>query len=303
MKKNYCISSVLSIPQGMDRVQFTENGRIYPSSRNTVQHLREFRSTGSKLPIIIHWDFVYIISRYCMMKKSVQRDIINHMAELLNYADSDGHIEGVIMHTDWPLRKEVTKSANPEATIRAAYSSALWDTDECVNLVLSDINPVTQSILKFADDITAKLGHAPKTKVLLECTTKMGPQEEGSMNYLLSLIKGHSYLSDVYGIVYDTEHAFAGTGEWLDVATLKNINDSLCQVVVHLNTVPEKVKPKSRLDRHSDNTIFECSRNTAQYYEKYAEALDQAGIPWVREVHEDIMSRELSQIADSLCKK
>ena len=121
----------------------------------------------------------------------------------------------------------------------------------------------------------------------------MGPNGEATIQWLIELFHKYPALSSVFGIAYDTLHQYAVDGTWLTTAEVKEINDHICPVIVHLNTVPEEVTPGSRRDRHSLTTIYECSKNTADYYKAYAKSLDKAGIVWVREVKEETMLREL----------
>ena len=65
---------------------------------------------------------------------------------------------------------------------------------------------------------------------------------------------------------------------------------------MHLNTIPAEVSPCSCKDRHSETDISECSLNSIDYYKAYSESLDKLGIPWVREVKEEAMTRELNLI-------
>lgn len=300
MKKCYTIGSLQNIPTDLDRIQFTENRRIFPTQRRTVDHLINFRKQEKlqhkdPTPIIIHWDFVYIVSRYSMMSDKMKKACVDHMCQLINYSDADKHIDGIVMHTDWPIQKAVMNAEDKVAAAKQAYSSGMWNQSRIQSILESGQDVLTISILEFFDDIKEALGRVPHTKIYLECTTKLGPNDEGSMTHLMSLFAEAPYLNEVYGICYDTEHTFAGTGEWYDVTELKKITDH-CKVIVHLNTVPAEVKSCSRRDRHAETTIKECSLHNENFYRTYAELLDSYNIPWVRELHEEATLKEIQQL-------
>lgn len=295
MKRCYTISpleQVFEIPD-LYTAQFTLNGRIFPSRRKTIEHLDNLFLHGSKCNLLIHWDFIYICSRYGMFVEHIQRAIINELVSLLKYASKQPLIKGIVMHTDFPVRRELTTTLYLDNALAKYYNSQVWDINAIrTHIGVNDI--VEYSICKFATDLASQINFPLNAKVLLENTTKIGPNNEGSLEWLVSLFHKYPYLSEVCGLVYDTEHHFAITGEWLSIDSVLELT-KISTVAVHLNTVPKQVKPGKGLDRHSDNTICECSQNTKDFYIEYSRALDANNIYWVREVHTETMFRELKQ--------
>lgn len=293
MKACYTISpleQVLEIPN-LFTAQITLNGRIFPSRRKTIEHLENVYSQGAKCNLLIHEDFIYICTRYALFVDHIQRAIIAEIVSLLKYGTRNNHIKGIVMHTDFPIRRALLSSKVLDTEIEKYYKSQVWNHSFIKEHVLA--NDIAEaSICKFVTDLSAQIDFVPSFKILLENTTKVGPSNEGSLEWIVHLFKKYPYLSNICGIVYDTEHHYAITGEWLSVESLQDLS-KLTQIVVHLNTIPKEVKPGKGLDRHSETTISECSVNTQAFYEAYAKALDDNSIYWVREVHSDTMFREL----------
>lgn len=298
MKRNYTSNKIkdVSLMKSLEVVQFTLNGRIHPSKRKTVNLLKEVRGLGVENKLIVHMDFIYIAPRFAMFNDGTKRAIINEICSILRYAETDKNIVGIVMHTDWPIQKKINDTEFKLQYIADNYSGPLWNTLAIQNLYeFDEFNTVFEkSIVEFGEALINAYGKRPPIKVYLENTTKIGPNKEGSLQSILDILVSHHNLVDVYGVCYDTEHHYAVTGEWLstdDIKDLRNITD----VIVHLNTVPKEVKPCSGKDRHSETTIAECSYNTKEFYQAYADGLSSLGIPWVREVHESTMFRELEQ--------
>lgn len=295
MNKCYTIPSITDIPLvNMDRVQFTENSRTFPTSRRTTEHLQKVRQEGCKTPILIHWDFVYIVSRYAMMSDSYRKAVCIHLTNLLKYAEHDPGVEGIIMHTDWPIAKEVIKAQDPVAYASQYYQGKnMWNVEAIRSLLATNEDVLITGLCMLRADLMQSFGRAPRCKILLENTVHLGPNSEGSVGYFQSLFNDFPELTEFYGLCYDTEHEYAATGKWWSIDEVEQLKSIIGNVAVHLNVVPSEVKPKSRKDRHSLNTIEECSLNTSAYYKAYASALDALGVPWVREVKQETIEREL----------
>lgn len=292
MRKCYTISPIKALTEieGLELGQFTLNGRMFPSKRRTVENLKEvYNDMKCGVDSIVHYDFIYIISRFSMFSNSVKQAVIDEVVSILKYADECGKVKGVIMHTDFPLRKEVQSVTDKAQYIKDNYTSSVWDSVKIINNV---DNLTESSILEFYNEL--KRRGEFKTKVFIENTTKIGPQNEGSLDWILDLFKTHPELKNYFGLVYDTEHHYAVSGQWLSIEDIKSIKNTGLDVIVHLNTVPKDVKPCSRKDRHSETTIFECSLNPSHYYENFTTELDQLGIIWVREVKSETMLREIN---------
>lgn len=296
MKRNYTVAGIKALYElpRMDCCQITLNGRQFPSSRKTVAALQSLREAGIYVPIIVHYDFIYIVSRYLMFKKAVQEAIMEELTGLDAYASKDNNILGIVMHTDWPVKKEFRTSLNKPQFITDNYSGSLWDTILIKDhLSLIDNGAIVEaSICKFYSDFKEHIG-SNHVKVYLENTTKVGPDKQGTLQWLTNVIHSHD-MESVFGIVYDTEHHYAVTGEWLEEPDIKTLQSNY-DLIVHLNTVPKNVKPFSNKDSHSFTTISECSLHDKLYYNQYSNMLDTLGIPWVREVKEETMLREWNQ--------
>ena len=175
------------------------------------------------------------------------------------------------------------------------YKGAVWDTDAIkgsTELIDSGFI-IEKSICEFYKDFKEHNANI-SVKVFLENTTKVGPSMQGSLKWIEDVIVEHD-MQDVYGIVYDTEHHFAVTGEWLEECKIKLLKDKF-DIIVHLNTVPSDVVPGSKKDSHSFTTIQECSQHSLEYYQQYINMLESYSIPWVREVKEETMEREWKQL-------
>lgn len=290
MKQCYTIGSINNISNDFYTAQFTENSRINLTSRRSAETIRKLRAKGVKTNIIVHQDFIYIASRYIMFNDRVKRSILDY---LKSYNGTD--VVGIVMHTDYPIKQEVFKHADTLKAISDSYKYGVWNESAILDAYKRG-NIVEESIIAFANDI---VNEGITTRIYLENTTSIGRDSEGSngvstIQYLINLFHKYPELHNVFGIAYDTCHQYAVDGVWLSVDEVVNIHKTLCPVIVHLNTIPQEVTPGSRRDRHSLTTIYECSVNTSDYYEAYADALDKAGILWVREVKQETMERELN---------
>jgi len=292
MKRNYTISGLKSLQDlpSLGIAQFTLNGRQFPSNRRTVDNIKELRAKGCHTKLIIHYDFIYIISRYVMFKDSVRQAIISEICSIMDYAEHDKNVLGIVMHTDWPIKKEFQKAEDKKQFITDNYNSSVWDPVKIWDHI---DNVVENSIVLFSEHLTKMYGRFLPIKVYLENTTKVGPHNEGALSWLMDLFARCPRLHHAFGIVYDTEHHFAVTGRWIDAEDVYKMYQAGTDVIVHVNTVPKEVIAGSCKDRHSETTIAECSVNSKEYYEAYTNYLDSKNIPWVREVHEETMFREL----------
>lgn len=296
MNKNYTISNLNSVSEFPDLniCQVTLNGRNFPSTRKTVENIRKFRNSGFTTKVVLHYDFIYLVSRYILFKPHVRQAIIEEIRRINDYCSLDNNVLGIVMHTDWSLKKDYYKSNDKVQFIRDNYNSSLWDTEYIVSIQdkLDDYSFLEKSLVLFAEDFW-KAVKTINIKILLENTTKVGPTDQGSLDWILDFIV-RTRTESVYGIVYDTEHDYAVTGNLLrnlDFITSKGIS-----LLVHLNAIPSEVKSKSKKDRHSNTTLKECSCKTLSDYENYISYLEDNNIPWVREVKEETIKREIEQL-------
>jgi hypothetical protein len=99
---------------------------------------------------------------------------------------------------------------------------------------------------------------------------------------------------DVFGICWDTEHAFASNDIIIDsYEAVEALLKVVPKLLVHLNTIESGVKRGNFKDRHSKTTIFECAEFDKDYYLRLVEMLDKLNIPYLREVKEETMFVEL----------
>lgn len=290
---NYCIPSIDKLKEfckSSDEFgQITLNSRIFPSRRNTLTHLEQIPDKS----IIVHYDYIYIISRYLFLSFGVQQAILEEIYSLL----SSPKVRGIIMHTDFPFRKEVVE--NPKKDIvDKFYSKSLYNKDAIYpylnNICILDL--LEDSVLAFYDDFVIKSGNKEiYSKIYLENTTKIYSQfiNHGTLDNVVKLLETHPKLKTLFGICIDTEHDYAATGRY--VTNFKPYLNLGTDIIIHLNTIPKAVKPKLCLDRHSETTIFECSLNKPDTYLEIADTYKEVDI--IREVNYKTMQRELKQIA------
>lgn len=302
---NYTILSLRSLNElpKMNCVQFSLNSRTFPGRRQTVSLLKELHPYHNS-DVIIHYDFIYIASRYAMFKRDVKDAILAECAQIMQYACNDSHIKGIVMHTDWSLKKKIGKTSD-FFKVCQEYQGSVWDL-VAIQCDIKDFysNWLEHNIYKFYSDLfwyikrnNMKVG----CKIYFENTTKIGPDGyQGTLAHLKTMLEQHPEMTELCGLAIDTEHYFAVHGEYPDIQELCRLcKGSDIDVIVHLNTTPKEVKPKSGKDRHSETTLFECSVKDSGYYSTMAQFLTDSRVPWVREVKEDTMYREMKQIEDA----
>lgn len=291
MINSYTISGLKSLKDlpKLKTAQFTLNSRTFPSKRKTVNLLKEV--PHDKTDIIIHYDYIYVISRFGMMSDEVQNAIIGEIVDIMNYSKTDERIKGIIMHTDFGLRKEVYKSNSCKDLIPTIYNRSLWDVSKILDMSNSLETFTFQNIDKFYHKFMECWGSQEiPLKIYLENTTKVGPSEQGSFDSIVSYLDAHTDQCNLFGVCFDTEHYFAVSGEYKLRDIISKVNGK--SLIVHLNTVPQGVEQKSLKDRHSETTVFECSYKDVETYISYVNMLEGLNIPYVREVHEETMYRE-----------
>lgn len=235
--------------------------------------------------IYLHWDFIYIPTRYLMLRYSVKQQLLKKLADFYRWASEDLRVKGIVMHTDYPLRYEVLQNYS-ESSIEKYYSKSMYDT-----AVIKKLSPLTiceLSIKEFYKDIKKCLKSS--CPIFLENTCKVY-KETNSYNTICNLIQ---HLSDVYKMCLDTEHYFAVEGVYPDF--LSDFSNSNLPNLVHLNTIPASVRPKSRLDRHSTTTIFDCSVHSPQDYISLSSNLQSVGIDCIRELDYQFVLKEIEQL-------
>ena len=174
------------------------------------------------------------------------------------------------------------------------YSSGFWKIEDAQKLVDNMDNVLNINLFEFCNTLERTLVERniqSPIKVYLENTTKVGPDLQGNFDSLYKFCKTHNFPH--IGLCLDSEHYYAveGTFPW-DISIID------VPLVYHLNTIPEEVAPKSFKDRHSFTTLSECSLNTLDQYLILIDNLNKNKIPFVREVKEETMFREMEQLQE-----
>lgn len=290
----YSISSLNQIAElpKLRTAQITLNGRQFPSKRQTVSLLRRM-SPYHNTKIIIHYDFIYVASRFAMFNDSVQDAIVNEIVDILKYSETDKLVSGIVMHTDFPIKKKYVNNGKIKPNVSESYTGTLWNTDAVVELTQDLDTLLVKNLDHFYNKIKEKYTGSTNCKIFLENTTHVPDYNDtiGSVSYLKDYIIKNNR-QDLFGLCYDTEHGFAVDGVFPSIELLSTLNKEL-PLMVHLNTIPKGIKPKSKKDRHSTTTIYDCSVNSAETYLEYVSFLRESNILFVREVKEDTMFEEV----------
>lgn len=289
---NYCIGSPTDLEgQSLDVAQYTLNGRQHPSKRYTLNALKKCAPLYSDTDLIVHYDYIYIVSRYGMFGDSTRTPIIKEVTDVLCY--DNPRIKGLVMHTDFPIKSSVLYDSSKVAS---EYGGNLWNQQRITDAIGMD-DSVEWSISRFHEDLKeylASKGLEPKRKVYLENTVHLGPMGQGSVAYLRDLVVRNGW-GDLLGVCVDMEHEYAATGlDYVDLDLFKELTD--VSLMVHLNAIPDEVKPCNHKDRHSATTLSECSVRDIDSYSKLIDHLDASDIPWVREVYTETREREQMQL-------
>lgn len=302
MRKCYTIPSLksLSTLPKLDTVQFTLNGRVFPAKRNTVKLLQDCKDD---VDIIIHYDFIYIISRYLFFASRVRKAIIEECVSICDYAETDSRIKGIVMHTDFPISSVVLNSSTPVECVSTNYNSSLWDTTKVVSAVASNNYDyiVNESIDQFYLDFKSVATKEYRCKIYIENSTK-SYKDSSTLKGLTAYFFQRPFTTDVFGLCVDTEHSYATGGVFPEYNVfLASLQHNKVPFIVHLNTIPDGVASNSRLDRHSFTTLQECSVNCFFFYKRYINYLESNSIPYVREVKQETMLREIEQNTKRNC--
>lgn len=255
------------------------NTHSFPGRRDASHVLQRLSSCPK---VVIHYDYTYIISRFHFFTESVKYAILYELKSI--YDSNKGNLAGIVMHTDYPISKLAI-------TDETYYDSKrIFDSSVINSSIKNEEDPLLLSLNDFYH-LFKKVVGVPSAPILLENTTKVGPNLEGSFKYLLSYIT-YTDTSDVYGICFDTEHHFAVFNEFI-------VPEIPYNHIIHLNTIPPEVNNGNRKDRHSDTSIFDCSVNKDyKFYLDTFESLKARGILSFREVHFDVQQQERLRLAE-----
>lgn len=270
-----------------------------PSANTARQFLQNW---GVKQDIIIHYDYYRTVTRFGFMSQEYRQSFLDELVTFLQLSDKYApKVKGVVIHADslfsYDLYKDIdnfyqtgdiralddkldssftSKMFNKKAivdTIKSLFHNIL-SAEELVN----NMEQVSRRI--FAQQIAIK--YQGPVKVLVENTTK-NLRGISKTAYNLNPVE-----SRTLSLCFDTEHAYAaGYGDVFVGAELPQGTS-----LVHLNTVPKSVEFGSYLDRHSETDLSQ-GKHTIEQYLSLIEKLNNAGIPYVREVKPDTLRREM----------
>ena len=294
MLKCYTISTLKALREipNLDVCQFTLNARMFPGKRKTVELLKSLSKTCST-KVIVHYDFIYIASRFSLFAPHVRKAIIDEICSILHYASYDNRIIGIVMHTDFPLKKEVLQKPTVE-TLQEEYKSSLFSIENPEFVINNIDNIVYYNLRDFFETLEQAIqskGIKTNKRVYLENTTKVGPKNQGNLYQLIDFCTKSKFPH--IGICIDSEHCFAVDGIFpFDITGID------VPIIYHLNTIPSEVEPRSKKDRQSFTTLTECSKLSLQQYINFIDYLEGLNIPYVREVKEETMFREMKQLEE-----
>lgn len=287
----YCAGSISELSQFQDYpyVQVTMNGRVFPSRRDYVSKVKSYIG---QTKLVLHYDFIYILSRYSLFAPYVKQAILNELIALTSIKQDN--FVGIVMHTDFPFQQKFISDSSVDSALKL-YDKAIWNQEVFRKFKEIDVysSILVDSLLLFYKDYKSCHGVA-NTKIFLENTTKtyvppLGTPIIGSSTFLSEVLQKYPDLTSLFGLCVDTEHQFAVSG-YQDVHITQGID-----AIVHLNTIPPEVEPFSKKDRHSFTTIYECSQKDSCWYQQQASDFMLQHIPVIREVKDETRIREIEQ--------
>lgn len=284
---------------GIDKIkdapalQLTLNGRITPGKRNSLDLVKGLCEQYPDKQIIIHYDFLYIISRFAFFALWLQKAIIEECYKMLtsNYPN----FKGIVMHTDYSFSKDVL---NGRKSVAEYYNKGIWESTKIADAfqMCPVVNPVESSIRAFYEMFFSIYpDFKSDAKVFVENSVHSGPVgHETSVFTLVTIIDRVDPEHRLFGICYDSEHQYGlqGTDDYRAVVEFIQGMPH----IVHLNTVPPEVKACSGKDRHSDTTLWECTIHDFDYYKNLIDSFPAT--VFIREIKDDAIEREFKSFED-----
>lgn len=286
---SYSVTSVNSVDlTGMRTAQFTLNGRIHPSRRNSAELTRRLCRAFPKVNIVVHYDYIHLIGKVLIFNSQTQQSILEELSGLLNL--DEPNFVGVVMHTSSCFRKGFKEALDKLSFIQKNYNLNKFSEGGLLSYwTLSDEFLIEMGLNRLFE----WCNNSTKKPIILENMASSNIKDPVSS---LLFIK-QKYPKGMVGVCYDTEHAYASIEK---IPLLQDTIDAFD--LVHLNAIPEGVSMGSKLDRHSDTTLLECSVVDFEVYEKLIIKMNELSIPYIREVTEETIIREQSQLAHKYCK-
>lgn len=285
--RNYALSckGELDKLDGFGTVQITLNGKTYPRYRDSKYLFTRLCDRYPHVKFICHYDYYHHVTKFAYYTERVQNQMVWEIKELCS-VDRDNFM-GIVFHTDSVFRKGLVTTSGINKSVLRKYNSAFYDTqmiEAAATLRVSEgLHPHQLSF----EELSLRLSSDERDMIFVETCVCRESSTFGEFNAIISLARDKGF-----HVCWDTEHVFSSMG-WLPSETsgITQGGD-----IVHLNCIPMDVLPYSYLDRHSETTVFECSRETPCMYKSLAESFNKRGILWVREVSAETRIREQYQL-------
>lgn len=324
--RSYTVSSIKDIEMMsfLERAQFTLNGRMSPSKRQTTLALSRMNLGNTE--IFIHYDFLRTIPRFMMMNVGNRQMMIDEISDLIIFSQRCSNLKGIVIHMDNCFKAEFVKEYKDihdsgklslDSIMKLMHkhlSSPMYVNSEVAFHLAMEINSGKESIVEFLtnwyirsffmffsylkESLEKRCFNptASHCKIYLENTThilkeKTELNRPGSVLFNVGLVE--SAHSDLFGVCYDTEHAFASDDQILEKEIIEL--SAKFPMMIHLNTIEKGVERGNYRDLHSKTTVFECTKYKPEYYYEFVQYLSECNIPFIREVKSDTMNRELEQ--------
>lgn len=285
--KGYCISSIDALKlEDSQYAQLTLNGRIYPGKRDYAKLLSDLEY---KPELYLHCDFIYTMSRIAILSERVKADVLGELKRLSDFANSPSNkgnkFKGIVMHIEIPIRKEVLDNPS-EAKLNEFYNKPLYDMNAVKRCMEGSWKDELIHTLKEVQDF---IGVTDNFNIYLENAPRLY-NGTGSYAWIVDILNTNTL--PLYRPCLDLEHSFA-SGIDFGLVQIQEVIKKKC--LIHLNTIPKKVKLGSNIDDHSSTTVYECSQKGKEFYEDLLNILHQNNIPYIREIKEVTRSRENEQ--------
>lgn len=295
----YTVDSMNDIKDYLNKglnVQFTFNGHSSPGTVFPSKWFVNNNLLSPKHNVLGHYSMINIISRWLLINNDVRYKVVSEIKDWLKFCTNHYNFPGLVMHTDFPIRKEVVLG---KKQVMDVYNKGYFKKDVVQKVVDSaryqDL--YDQSIASFYRMVYEGELWNNQVRVYLENTTKTGGMNCNSVSKLIEYASKYPYF---YGVCIDVEHLYASTGDGYDQIKdyIDQCFDKDVSVIVHMNAIPDKVKSCSGLDRHSNTTLFEDSVHDIKEIEKFLDWLEVHNVDYYREIHKEAFQREQQQLID-----